>query len=310
VINGSIKISLQNDYDLTKLTKDDVHGAGGDVTWTNDEIINNNGIRIAKSNTSWWIERGYAAGEDSIVFPFTGTLDNSDGELSFTIGGLNEPTNPSGSGPYSVTYNLYDNQNGMGDPIEDGDGLVHLNHLVIVTATVPSYLSFDILPVSSGTINGENITNYTNTSDDVDFGLFTNTDDRISAHDLRVSTNAADGYIVTAEYDQTMNSVSNIINSFPATNANPLSWTTPSGLLGVEGYFGYTTSDQSLYTSPVDRFNGNKWAAFSIIPQEVAYAPSPVSGEITRIGYRLNLTNMQPAGHYGTTITYIATPTF
>jgi len=310
VTNGSIKIRLQNDYDLSHLTPDDVHAAGGDVVWTNNEIINDNGVQVSSSqSSSWWIEKSYAAGEDSIIFPYIGSLDSSDGELSFTIGGLNQAINPTSTGSYSVVYNWYSDPNGTGDPVEDGDGLVYLNHLVVVTATVPSYLTFDILPVSDGTVNGASITQSTLSSSAVDFGTYYGADDRIAAHDLSVSTNATDGYIVTVEYDQTMSSSVDQIYPFTATNDNPLSWSSPSGA-GIEGYFGYTTSDQSLYTPPYDRFANNKWAAFSALPQEVAYASSPVSNDTTRIGYRLDITNLQAAGQYNTTITYIAVPTF
>ena len=308
ISNGSIKIRLHNDYDLSQLTKDDVSASGGDVTWTNDEIIYDDGTIVA-NHRAWWIEHGYAAGEDAIVFPFTGTLDNSDGQLSFTIGALNEPTNPSSTGSFSVSYNLYDNQSGFGEPVEIGDGMVFLNHVVIVTATVPSYLTFDILPVATGTVNGATITSATTSPGAVDFGLYSDADDRIQAHDLQVSTNATDGYIITIEYDQTMTSATGTISNFPHSNSSPDVWTAPPGS-GTEGYFGYTTSDNSLFTSPVDRFDSNKWAAFDTLPQEVAYDSGPVAGQITRIGYRLDLTKFQSPGTYSTTITYIATPTF
>ncbi|MFA4930881.1 MAG: LamG domain-containing protein [Patescibacteria group bacterium] len=307
-VNGSVKIRFSSEYDLSGLTEDDVSASCGDVTFANNEIIYKDGVKINKADWNWWniFKKVLAAGENSIVFPFTGSLDNSDGQCSFTI---NNANNPTGVGPQSVVYNIFSSNNGTGTPLEEGDGVVHINYLVIVTAEIESQLTFTIDPVGTGQlVNGET-TDISTTSDDIDFGIFTTGDDRIGAHDLVVSTNATDGYVTTIEFDQSLASGLAYIPDFPATNANPGPWITPPGS-GTNGYFGYTTNDDSLLTAMIDRFVGNKWAGFDTSPQEIAYDPNPVDGQTTRVGYRLQVLNGQELGTYVTTVRYICTPTF
>jgi len=310
VTNGAVKIRLDDEYDLSALTVNDVVGSCGDVTFTNTEIIYDNGIKITYNpwNPDDWF-KAFAAGEDAIVFPFTGTLDNSDGQCSFTIGGTNLPVNPASEGGYSVSYNIYDNMQGTGTPVEYGDGVVHLNHIVIVTATVPSRLEFAINPVSTGTVNGATITTATTSGYLVNFGGYDGADDRIAAHDLVVSTNATDGYIITVEYNEPMTTGVFTIPDFTASNSDPQDWATPPGS-GSNGYFGYTTDDDSLFAAPYDRFSADKWAKFEAIPREVAHDPGPVRDQTTRVGYRLELNQYQNVGVYSNTLMYIVTPTY
>jgi len=311
VTNGSIKIRLDSEYDLSALTVDDVVGNCGDVTFTNTEIIYDNGIQISYHPWSpLQYITAYAAGEDAIVFPFIGTLDATDGQCSFTIGGTHQAVNPNSEGAFLVSYDIYDNTQGFGTPVEFGDGMVHLNHIVVVTATVPSILQFSINPVTAGgTVNGATITTATTSGYLVNFGGYTGADDRIAAHDLQVSTNATDGYIITVQSDQSLSNGIYTIPDFTAANNNPQTWATPPGG-GTNGYFGYTTSDDSLFNAPYDRFTGNKWAGFSAIPSEVAFDSGPVRDQITRVGYRLELTQYQNIGTYQNTLMYIVTPTY
>ncbi|MFZ5392301.1 MAG: hypothetical protein ACOZAR_03885 [Patescibacteria group bacterium] len=178
-----------------------------------------------------------------------------------------------------------------------------------VTATVPSLLSFAINPVASGqNINGE-LTNINTTTAGVDFGIFAGAADKIGAHDLVVSTNGGGGYVVTLQYDhQLMSSAANVPN-FPGSNSSPIFWSTPPGS-GTEGYFGYTTNDISLGGMPIDRFVADKWSGFSPIPEEVVYYNGAVADQLTRVGYRLQITNQQAAGFYANTLRYICTSTY
>jgi hypothetical protein len=236
-------------------------------------------------------------------------LDDEDGNLQFTIGNANEIFNPLVPGTYGVTVEI---RNLDGEIVDEREALVAISEEVNVTASVPSSLTFVINPVSSGTVNNAVITTSTVTGDQANFGIYSSADNRITAHDLIVSTNATNGYVVTTEYAGEFTSTGNVINNFTGTNAIPTSWVTPPGA-GVESYFGYTTDDSTLYNSAYDRFTGsggNKWAAFTTIPSEVAYALGPVSSEITRVGYRLELTNLHPSGVYETQVMYIATATF
>jgi len=313
VTDGSVKLVLSDEFDLSALTKEDVIAIGGDVEWTNNEIITANGIQLSRVKSIFPAflrpQIALADGENSIVFPYFGNLDNQDGNLQFIIGNANQIFNPLVPGTYNVTVEVYDSN---GELVEEKEALIAIAEEVNVTASVPSSLTFSVEPVANGTVNNSVITTSSTTGDNANFGVFTAADDRIIAHDLIVSTNATNGYLVTTQSIGDFVSNDNIITDFTGTNDSPVSWISPPGS-GIESYFGYTTDDSSLHNSSTDRFTssgGNKWASFNNIPSEVAYSADPVSNEITRIGYRLAITNLQPAGTYETEVMYIATPTF
>lgn len=289
-VNGSIRINLAEDYNLSTLTYSDISASGGDVTWTDNELI--------------------YPDNNIIIFPFTGSLSNEDGQITLIINNL-QTRNPGSIGTYFVTYNIFNNPSGIGASVEEGDGAISINNEVVVTATVPSYLGFDILPVSTGEIvNGSTINVATNSSDNIDFGTLFGSENKIAAHDLRVSTNATGGYGITIEFDNSMAGAGgNFITDFIGTNQNPLSWLTPPGS-GVYSYFGYTTSEDNLSVSPYDRFTGNKWSGPERFPHEIAHFNDPSLDRITRIGYQLEITELQPADVYSTNVSYICTPTY
>ncbi len=311
ITDGSIKLIMDDEFDFSGLTINDVSASGGDVTWTNDEQIYAGGIQIARSNIPF-VSIAKAQGENSITFNFTGDISSEDGEITFIIGGLNQPGNPPTEGPYSYILEWYEENNAGGSPLYIQDGKVHINTGTTVSASVPTAFSFIIDPVGTGTVNGANITTSTTTGNTANFGTFTSADDRIAAHDLIVSTNSTSGYIITTQYSGLFSSATDNMNNFTGSNTAPTTWTTPPGS-GVESYFAYTTNDSSLLNSSTDRFTssgGNKWASFATTPSEVSYSNTAVIDETTRVGYRLEITNLQPAGIYSTNVMYIATPTF
>lgn len=312
VSDGSIKLILSDEFDLSGITKDDVMALGGGVEWTNNEIIIAAGEQIAKNETLWdklakmiiQPQNAQADGENSIIFPYVGDLDGENSDLQFIIGNANKIINPFTAGTYHVTLEVRDQAGGV---IETLEAMIAISEEVNVTASIPSILTFSINPVDSGEAVNNNITNRpTLTSDSVNFGVFQAADDRIAAHDLNVSTNAANGYIVTTQYTGAMTGNAGMMADFTGTNSNPQTWSNPTGL-GVESYFGYTTTDFSLSQAPTDRFANNNWAAFSVIPAEIASNNQSVNEEITRIGYRLQITDKQSAGVYNTSVTYICT---
>ncbi|MFZ5391911.1 MAG: LamG-like jellyroll fold domain-containing protein [Patescibacteria group bacterium] len=312
VSDGSIKLILSDEFDLSGITKDDVMALGGGVEWVNNEVITAAGEQIARNETLWdklakmiaQPQNAQADGENSIIFPYVGDLDGDNSDLQFIIGNANKIINPFTAGTYHVTLEVRDE---AGEVIETLEAMIAISEEVNVTASIPSILTFSINPVDSGEAVNNNITNQpTLTSDSVNFGVFQAADDRIAAHDLNVSTNAANGYIVTTQYTGAMTGNAGMMADFIGTNLNPQTWSNPTGL-GVESYFGYTTTDFSLSQVPTDRFASNNWAAFSVIPAEVASNNQSVNEEITRIGYRLQITDKQPAGVYNTSVTYICT---
>lgn len=313
ITDGSLKLKLDEEFDFTGLTRADVSASGGDVTWTDDEIIYAGGTQIAKSPFPF-ISIAKAQGENSITFNFTGDLSSEDGEITFTIGGINQPGNPPTEGPYDYIVEWYEQNNAGGSPIYIQDGQVHLNQGINVSASIPTSLSFTISAVGSGqTVNGST-TDIVTTANQIDFGIFTTGENRIGAHDLAVSTNASSGFTVTIQASDDFTDGTNYINNFTGTNTTPVVWTSPPGG-GTESYWGYTSDDSSLGQTVSDRFIANKWAGFTTGPVEIFYHDTPTDGVTTgvgttRVGYQMEITANQPAGIYTTSIIYICTPTY
>jgi hypothetical protein len=76
---------------------------------------------------------------------------------------------------------------------------------------------------------------------------------------------------------------------------------------------GLTTNDASL--SVLD-FSGSKFAGLNgTAPIEVMYNNGPAAAEIVgvglaRVAYEIEISDLQEAGDYSTTLTYICTPQF
>jgi len=310
ITDGSLKVTLANEFNLAGLTDNDITIMGGDVTWNSDKIITSAGTQIG-----WlpnWL-KAYAQGENSIVFNFTGTLDSTDNSITIIIGDTNYINNPSTTGPFTINLTTYSSTNASGNPVENLTAMVHINDGVTVTANVPPSLTFTVTGVNMGVnVNGA-VTNIESTSDNINFGVFTGADDKVGAQDLTVSTNATNGFVVTIQKENDFaSSGSDTIADFTGTNDSPTTWASPNG---TQSYFGYTTDDYTLSQTETNRFNSNKWAKVDTTPYEVMYHTDPINGVTqgqgtTRIGYQMEITNLQPAGIYQTKIMYICTATF
>lgn len=193
---------------------------------------------------------------------------------------------------------------------------------IAVTATVDPLFTFTVAPVNSGTVNGDTINVGGVTAAAIPFGNLNTTTASVSAHDLTVVTNANNGYQITASTSansQTGNpplisGSSNNIDNFTGTNASPATWSAPGGVAANvnSGFFGYTTNDASLCIGTANRFtnSGPNYAGFSTTGQEVACNTAAVTTETTRVGWKLAINALQPAGGYTGTIILIATPTY
>lgn len=191
-----------------------------------------------------------------------------------------------------------------------------------VSATVDSSFSFSVAGVSSGgDFNGGtgNI-DETSTANTIPFGTLTVGTEEIVAHDITVSTNAANGYQVIASHSATiagnppLASGSANIDAFTGTNASPTNWSEPNGTTASvnTGFFGYSTEDATLCTGTADRFtdSGPNWAGSSITGAEIVCSATPVTSETTRIGWAIEVNGNQPPGLYQGTAILIATPTY
>lgn len=178
-----------------------------------------------------------------------------------------------------------------------------------VTAAVPSSLVFTVGSLASGEMINGATTNVGSTATGMDFGVFYGGGEKIAGQTLTVSTNGGGGYQVTLQQNQPLTSTAGIVPNFTGTNATPADWVSPPGS-GTEGYFGYTTADTTLSSLPVDRFATNKWSGLDTAPYEIVFHNGVVENQVTRIGYRLELTGQQPAGFYVNNLTYICTSTY
>ena len=138
------------------------------------------------------------------------------------------------------------------------------------------------------------------------------------AQRLNVLTNARNGFVVTVEQSQDLQSSTGaVIDSFTnGTYVNtPTAWSAPSNSIGDNRTWGHwgLTSEDNLNT---DEFGTNLWVAASTTPRQIfqhASSSDGVTANIgsTTVGYQVQITALQEAGNdYNTTLTYIATPTF
>jgi len=195
---------------------------------------------------------------------------------------------------------------------------------IAVSATVDPTLTFTVAGVTgdgSATVNGATITNgLATTATTIPFGTLTVGTPKVAAHDVTITTNAINGYTVTASHSATSQSgnpplvsgTTNNIDSFTGTNTSPTTWSSPAGTSANvnTGFFGYTTEDTSLCTGTANRFSSNKWAGTTTTGEEIICSTTGVSSQTTRVGWQIEINNIQPAGSYTGTVILIATPTY
>ncbi len=225
-------------------------------------------------------------------------------------------TNPVTAGSQSI--NVASRQNG-GALNEAIDVAVAIIDNLDVSASVSSALTFEIRPLATSTnINGANTTR-TSATTSLAFGTLTVASTSIMGQELRVSTNAKNGYVVTVQQNQNLLSSGGAdIDSFvDGTSTAPQAWAAPSGLLDAEwtyGHFGFTSDDGTLTAG--DYFGNNLWKGFvTTTPVEVMMHTGPSDGStqdkgMAKVGYRIEITALQETGDYSNILTYIATPTY
>ena len=217
-----------------------------------------------------------------------------------------------------------------------GDILVATIEGVTVSVTIDESLSFSIAGVTNiNCTQGGDATQVTTTAITVPFGssgLAANTFYK-GCHDLTVSTNAASGYSVTNEVNTSLlrtgtdsgdKTIDNAIcDDGSCTAVIGTATTTPWATATANG-FGYTCSGTACSTefntaSEFNRFvctgsvancdpgDGGEAVAANTTPITSATA---VSGQVSRIVYKLSFGGTQPPGSYSNTVIYVATPTF
>jgi hypothetical protein len=222
-------------------------------------------------------------------------------------------TNPSGINSYMIDITA-----GASD---SGTAMVAIVDNVLVTADVPTTLTFTVAGVANAlTVNGTTTTE-TSTSATIPFGTLTSGQIKTIAQDLTLATNARNGYVVTVEQDQNLlSSTGADIDGFihGAYTNTPTSWSAPVPSISDEntwGHWGLTSDDTNLLGTGID-FGSNQWVSASTTPRAIMAHNGPADGTTdnigaVRIGYQIQISALQEAGDdYNTTLTYIATPRF
>lgn len=300
--------------------------SGIDSLVAQDLDLNVNGVEQAlidgaASGSNWNVT---AAGTVVDITSGTSTI-GTNATVTIEIGtnattggtGTNQISNPS-VGSYEITLTV-----GGGDT---GKTRVAIVNVVTVTAAVETIFNFTVLGVNSGAnVNGDT-TSGTTTPTTIPFGTLVADTAKTSAQDLEVSTNAANGFVVTVQTDQQLTSATGAdIDGFVNGSyiASPFLWEGPTVVLGTEntyGHWGITSNDATVTEGLTDEFDvagsGRAYVSASTTPVEIFRhnGPSNATSQgvgIARIGYTVEVTALQEAGDdYTATLTYVATPVF
>lgn len=203
-----------------------------------------------------------------------------------------------------------------------GETRVAIIASVTVSASVDTTFSFTVTGVAPGVaVNGGTTTGST-TAIAIPFGELQAGVASTAAQNLAVATNASNGFVVTVQVDQQLQSATGAdIDGFANGSyvTTPIAWTGPTPSVGNEdtyGHWGLTTEDETLGDSLTDLFGSELYASASTTPVEVFRHNGPADGEtphigLTRVGYRAEISALQEAGNdYTATLTYVATPVF
>ncbi len=202
---------------------------------------------------------------------------------------------------------------------------------VRVTATVDPSITFSIAGVASGanpcgtgTENQTDVdtTTGTNAPLAVPFGVLSLNTFKDAAHLLTISTNAANGYAVTAQENDQMGKDGGTTPFIPdadgdAAGANETTsdtWNTAAGNPG----FGYTLKSISgatvPFTSTGTDFNVRMFPSIadpdSPLVQNIMTSTGVANAHTANVCYRISVDATQEAGDYENQITYTATATF
>ena len=233
-----------------------------------------------------------------------------------TASGVNQITNPAGTGSYAIQVDVAG--------VDSGETQVAIVDNVTVTASVDTIFDFTVAGVNSGeAVNGTTTTG-NSSSTAVAFGTLEPGAVYTQAQDLFVETNAVNGFAVTVQVDQQLQSSTGaVIEGFieGGYTSTPTAWASPNPVIGetnTYGHWGLTTNDATV--AGTDIFDaagsGNLFVSASTTPVTVLASDGPADATTqnigtARVGYQIEISALQPAADdYTATLTYVATPVF
>jgi hypothetical protein len=240
--------------------------------------------------------------------------------VQVVVGNTNYIANPAATDSYVIRLG--------GTMTDSGDTRVAIIDDVTVTAEVDTIFTFTIEAVDAGvTVNNDaTVTSGTTTATSVPFGTLAPNVPKLMAQELRVDTNAYNGFAVTVEANQTLTAGNGAtIDEFvdAGANASSTQWTSPAGTMGASDTYGHwgLTSDDNVVSSTTPNLWGSGEALyvgdFVGSPVEVFYHNTPVENTAgmgvgsTTVAYKVEIMELQEAAKdYTATLTYVATPVF
>lgn len=292
--------------DVDLATSTSVSGPWGDAT-----------LAAAAAADTW----GYATTSDTLTFTTPtnwGVASNTAFQIqigtnaTFGSAGNTQVVNPTAT---TTSYTI----DVAGTMTDSGTTHVAILDVVTVSASVNTTFDFTVSGVAGGATVGSTSPTTTTAAtapNALPFGTLSAGVSKTLAHDLSVVTNAKNGFSVTVEQNQDLQSSTGAtIDSFidGAYTDTPAAWQGPSAVVGQDNTYGHwgLTSDDPDFSGTTDR-----WVAASTTPRTVFQNPGVADGTLfgtgtTRIGYQIQISALQEAGNdYSTQLTYIATPTF
>ncbi len=217
----------------------------------------------------------------------------------------------------SVSYEIE-----VSTPADTGKTRVAIVDYVTVTAIVNTTFDFVVTGQATSTaINGTSTTGAT-TPTTIPFGVLDADAIYTLGQQLQVTTNAANGFVVTVQQDGNLRSstLADIDGFIDGVYTNsPTAWVAPTNSLLLEntwGHWGLTSDDSNLNAGEFTTGGGDKWVAASTTPRQIFSHDGPADGTtqdygLAKVAYQVEVTPLQEAADdYQTTLMYIATPTF
>ncbi len=225
-------------------------------------------------------------------------------------------TNPSSEGDQTINVGTYNS----GDEEKEFSAVkVYIIEDVSVTARVPGTLSFGVAGIVDGITINETVTTATSTATTTPFGTLSTAASSTVGQTLTVSTNASAGFSVTVQQsDELKNGAGASINSFAnalddSGSTTPVSWVNPSADYGLDWTYGHMaiTSDDGGLAFAGGKYAGlNDTAALEVFSHNGATNGTGTGIGTTNVAYSIQISSLQEAGDYSTTLTYICTPTY
>lgn len=232
-------------------------------------------------------------------------------------------TNPGTDGARDVTITTYTDAD---VEIETQTVKVYILDDITVTATVDATMSFAVAGLDAGTVVNNVTTTATTTATTTPFGTLSTAASSTVGQQLTVSTNADAGFTVTVQQDQELTSAAGSnINSFSNSpngtgSTTHQTWAKPAGTLDLThtyGHMGVTSEDSSFAGG--NSFNVGSDPYYVGLNDtntaDVMYHDGPADGTtankgLTQVAYTVEISSLQEAGDYTSTLTYICTPTY